>query len=320
MIILGKKNDDEKTLLLKIIWLYPIFPDFAIQKSNTAVNEEDDAAFVILPPQFSLNQNYSHEKEFKERSTDSATAVARGAASSTVSIHLQQSSMSMSGRGQQPQPREPDYDGEEEVELGKESDDHGHVVFAVISYLRLHQIIVPTSPKQPLQPQPHDSRTPSSTNTVIDPVISVRAEPRPKSPVQIRLGLPAKAATRQCYSIFDQRQCNMAKWHNGTRECVCNGLSRYAFSSSLLQMGHSPASASSAASGEAEAKAADVLMDLKEVLDQPYSLEEAMTTTMVVIVAVSSTLLVASLLSAALLVIYCRRVKVLETTSILLQF
>ena len=227
--------------------------------------------------------------------------------------------MSMSGRGQQPQPREPDYDGEEEVELGKE-DDHGHVVFAVISYLRLHQIIVPTSPKQPLQPQPHDSRTRTSTNTVIDPVISVRAEPRPKSPVQIRLGLPAKAATRQCYSIFDQRQCNMAKWHNGTRECVCNGLSRYAFSSSLLQMGHSPASASSAASGEAEAAAADVLMDLKEVLDQPYSLEEAMTTTMVVIVAVSSTLLVASLLSAALLVIYCRRVKVLETTSILLQF
>ena len=222
--------------------------------------------------------------------------------------------MSMSGRGQQP--RERDYDGEEEVELGKE-DDHGHVVFAVISYLRLHQIIVPTSPKQPLQ-QPHDSRTRTSTNTVIDPVISVRAEPRPKSPVQIRLGLPAKAATRQCYSIFDQRQCNMAKWHNGTRECVCNGLSRYAFSSSLLQMGHSPASASSAASGEAEA--ADVLMDLKEVLDQPYSLEEAMTTTMVVIVAVSSTLLVASLLSAALLVIYCRRVKVLETTSILLQF
>ena len=72
--------------------------------------------------------------------------------------------------------------------------------------------------------------------------------------------------------------------------------------------------------------AADVLMDLKEVLDQhglgshgPHSLlEEAMTTTMVVIVAVSSTLLVASLLSAALLVIYCRRVKVLETTSILL--
>ena len=227
--------------------------------------------------------------------------------------------MSMSGRGQQPQPQEPDYDGEEEVELGKE-DDHGHVVFAVISYLRLHQIIVPTSPKQLLHPQPHDSRTRTSTNTVIDPVISVRAEPRPKSPVQIRLGLPAKAATRQCYSIFDQRQCNMAKWHNGTRECVCNGLSRYAFSSSLLQMGHSPASASSAASGEAEAKAADVLMDLKEVLDQPYSLEEAMTTTMVVIVAVSSTLLVASLLSAALLVIYCRRVKVLETTSILLQF
>ena len=297
-----------------IFLFYPIFPDFAIQKSNTAVNEEDDAAFVILPPQFSLNQNYSHEKEFKERSTDSATAVARGAASSTVSIHLQQSSMSMSGRGQQP--REPDYDGEEEVELGKE-DDHGHVVFAVISYLRLHQIIVPTSPKQPLQ-QPHDSRTRTSTNTVIDPVISVRAEPRPKSPVQIRLGLPAKAATRQCYSVFDQRQCKMAKWHNGTRECVCNGLSRYAFSSSLLQMGHSPASASSAASGEAEA--ADVLMDLKEVLDQPYSLEEAMTTTMVVIVAVSSTLLVASLLSAALLVIYCRRVKVLETTSILLQF
>lgn len=302
-----------------IFLFYPIFPDFAIQKSNTAVNEEDDAAFVILPPQFSLNQNYSHEKEFKERSTDSATAVAvaRGAASSTVSIHLQQSSMSMSGRGQQP--REQDYDGEEEVELGKE-DDHGRVVFAVISYLRLHQIIVPTSPKQPQQ-QPHDSRTRTSTYTVIDPVISVRAEPQPKSPVQIRLGLPAKAATRQCYSIFDQKQCNMAKWHNGTRECVCNGLSRYAFSSSLLQMGHSPASASSAASGETEAaKAADVLMDLKEVLDQPYSLEEAMTTTMVVIVAVSSTLLVASLLSAALLVIYCRRVKVLETTSILLQF
>ena len=91
-------------------------------------------------------------------------------------------------------------------------------------------------------------------------------------------------------------------------------------------MGHSPASG--AASSEAEAASsseADVLMDLKEVLDQhgigshgQHSLlEEAMTTTMMVIVAVSSTLLVASLLSAALLVIYCRRVKVLENPSIL---
>ena len=158
-----------------------------------------------------------------------------------------------------------------------------------------------------------------SSNRVMDPVISVGADPQPKSPVQIRIGVPITA--KHCYSIFEQRQCNLAKWHNGTRECVCNGLSRYAFSSSaLLQMGHSASEASEAA--------ADVVIDLKEVLDQhgigshgQHSLlEEAMTTTMVVIVAVSSTLLVASLLSAALLVIYCRRVKVLETTSILLHF
>ena len=116
----------------------------------------------------------------------------------------------------------------------------------------------------------------------------------------------------------------MAKWHNGTRECVCNGLSRYAFSS-FLQMGHSPASGAASSEAEAASSSADVLMDLKEVLDQhgigshgQHSLlEEAMTTTMMVIVAVSSTLLVASLLSAALLVIYCRRVKVLENPSIL---
>ena len=53
------------------------------------------------------------------------------------------------------------------------------------------------------QKQPQRSQA-SSTNTVIDPVISVRAEPRPQSPLQIRLGLPANSSTRQCYSIFDE--------------------------------------------------------------------------------------------------------------------
>ena len=50
---------------------------------------------------------------------------------------------------------------------------HGHVVFAVISYLRLHQILAPGG---------------AATSSIIDPVISVRAEPRPKSPVQVRIG------------------------------------------------------------------------------------------------------------------------------------
>ena len=97
------KGSKASQAFLIYTYIFFFFSDFAIQKSNTAVNEDDDAAFVVLPPQFSLvpfvNQNYSRE-EFKERSTDSATtttgkAAAAGAAtSSTVSIHLQQSSMS----------------------------------------------------------------------------------------------------------------------------------------------------------------------------------------------------------------------------------
>ena len=96
------------------------------------------------------------------------------------------------------------------------------------------------------------------------------------------------------------RWCHVAKWHNGSRECVCNGLSRYV----LNLTGRD-----------------DVLMDLKEAAidGRGYSshfgkaevaAEVAMTSTMIVIVAVSATLLVASVLSAALLVVYCRRVKV----------
>ena len=76
----------------------------------------------------------------------------------------------------------------------------GHVVFAVISYLRLHQILAPGG----------------ATSSIIDPVISVRAEPRPKSPVQVRLGLPplqSASDIRNCYSILDDqsRQCNIGK-------------------------------------------------------------------------------------------------------------
>ena len=96
-----------------------------------------------------------------------------------------------------------------------------------------------------------------------------------------------------------KRWCHVAKWHNGSRECVCNGLSSY-----VLNL-----------------TGRDVLMDLKEAAidGRGYSshfgkeAEATMTSTMIVIVAVSSTLLVASVLSAALLVVYCRRVKVRKT-------
>ena len=118
------------------------------------------------------------------------------------------------------------------------------------------------------------------------PIISIQTVP--KWPLtQIRLTLPP-SPDLFCHSIESQRQCDVAKWKNGSRECVCHGLARYSF-----------------AYGQEH--------QLK-VLEQDGQtlLEEAMTTTMIVIVAVSSSLLVASLLSAALLVIYCRRVKVLE--------
>ena len=104
------------------------------------------------------------------------------------------------------------------------------------------------------------------------------------------------------WSQPEDRWCHVAKWHNGSRECVCNGLSRY-----VLNL---------------KGRRDDVLMDLKEAaIDgrgysshfgkaEVASAEVAMTSTMIVIVAVSATLLVASVLSAALLVVYCRRVKV----------
>ena len=98
-----------------------------------------------------------------------------------------------------------------------------------------------------------------------------------------------------------ERWCHVAKWHNGSRECVCNGLSSYVLN---LTRGR------------------DVLMDLKEATaidgrgysshfgKEATAAEATMTSTMIVIVAVSATFLVISVLSAGLLVVYCRRVKV----------
>ena len=137
------------------------------------------------------------------------------------------------------------------------------------------------------------------------PILSLGVDPSLKEMLQTRIRLPNTAQTAKdmhCYDALRQQDtkmggCNVAKWHNGSRECVCNGWLRgYALN----------ITAASAAS-----MFDDVLMDLREELDGQTLLEEAMTTTMLVIVAVSATLLVASLLSAALLIIYCRRVKVI---------
>ena len=134
------------------------------------------------------------------------------------------------------------------------------------------------------------------------PILSLGVDPSLKQLLQARIGLPSQAMEvkeMHCYDAFRQEKmgCNVAKWHNGSRECVCNGWLRgYALNVTTLD----------ASSNMFD----DVMMDLREELDGQTLLEEAMTTTMLVIVAVSATLLVASLLSAALLIIYCRRVKV----------
>ena len=217
-----------------------------------------------FPPRFSLvNQNYSLN-EFKERTSDSASP-----ASSTVSVHLPAVSNLKSGH-----PRL-----------------KNHVVF--LSFRGLAPIL---------------------EKTALGPILSLGVDPSLKEVLQARIRLPPSSASpgkaaktantlevkeMHCYDALLQEKmgCNVAKWHNGTRECVCNGWLRgYALNVTL-------ASAASVFD--------DVLMDLREELDGQTLLEEAMTTTMLVIVAVSATLLVASLLSAALLIIYCRRVKVI---------
>ena len=136
----------------------------------------------------------------------------------------------------------------------------------------------------------------------LDPILSLGVDPSLKQLLQARIRLPSNANTMEvkemhCVDALRQEKmgCNVAKWHNGTRECVCNGWLRgYALNATTIT----------------SSMFDDVMMDLREELDGQTLLEEAMTTTMLVIVAVSASLLVASLLSAALLIIYCRRVKV----------
>ena len=220
-----------------------------------------------FPPRFSLvNQNYSHN-EFKERTTDSAAAALT---SSTVSIHLPEAAA---------------------ASLKSRKIVKNHVVF--LSFRGLAPIL-----------QSHSA----------DPILSLGVDPSLKQLLQARIRLPSSSSDAadantamevkemHCYDALLQEKmgCNVAKWHNGTRECVCNGWLRgYALNVTMAS------SASSASMFD------DVMMDLREELDGQTLLEEAMTTTMLVIVAVSATLLVASLLSAALLIIYCRRVKVI---------
>ena len=220
-----------------------------------------------FPPRFSLvNQNYSHN-EFKERTTDSAAAALT---SSTVSIHLPEAAA---------------------ASLKSRKIVKNHVVF--LSFRGLAPIL-----------QSHSA----------DPILSLGVDPSLKQLLQARIRLPSSSSAAadanramevkemHCYDALLQEKmgCNVAKWHNGTRECVCNGWLRgYALNVTMAS------SASSASMFD------DVMMDLREELDGQTLLEEAMTTTMLVIVAVSATLLVASLLSAALLIIYCRRVKVI---------
>ena len=218
-----------------------------------------------FPPRFSLvNQNYSHN-EFKERTTDSAAALT----SSTVSIHLPEAAA---------------------ASLKSRKIVKNHVVF--LSFRGLAPIL-----------RSHSA----------DPILSLGVDPSLKQLLQARIRLPSSSSAADantamevkemhCYDALLQEKmgCNVAKWHNGTRECVCNGWLRgYALNVTMAS------SASSASMFD------DVMMDLREELDGQTLLEEAMTTTMLVIVAVSATLLVASLLSAALLIIYCRRVKVI---------
>ena len=220
-----------------------------------------------FPPRFSLvNQNYSHN-EFKERTTDSAAAALT---SSTVSIHLPEAAA---------------------ASLKSRKIVKNHVVF--LSFRGLAPIL-----------QSHSA----------NPILSLGVDPSLKQLLQARIRLPSSSSAAadantamevkemHCYDALLQEKmgCNVAKWHNGTRECVCNGWLRgYALNVTMAS------SASSASMFD------DVMMDLREELDGQTLLEEAMTTTMLVIVAVSATLLVASLLSAALLIIYCRRVKVI---------
>lgn len=164
---------------------------------------------------------------------------------------------------------------------------HRRLVF--VSYLRLNQIL----------------------GSALDPsnsVISLNVVPKldnigHQEPIVIlQLPMEPSAMEVECFSWprvkAEGNACSVAKWHNGSRECVCNGFSSYALNVTGVN---------------------DVMMDLREELTsvdeagglfETSKVEAGLTTTMVVIVAVSATLLVASVLSAALLVIYCRRVKV----------
>ena len=208
-----------------------------------------------FPPRFSLVNQNYSHNEFKERTTDSAAAALT---SSTVSIHLPEAAA---------------------ASLKSRKIVKNHVVF--LSFRGLAPIL-----------QSHSA----------DPILSLGVDPSLKQLLQARIRLPSNANTMEvkemhCVDALRQEKmgCNVAKWHNGTRECVCNGWLRgYALNATTIT----------------SSMFDDVMMDLREELDGQTLLEEAMTTTMLVIVAVSASLLVASLLSAALLIIYCRRVKV----------
>lgn len=256
---------------------------------STNVNNNGGAeASVVFPPRFSfsVNQNYSR-KEFKERTTDSAAA---SVASSTVTIQLQ---------------------GIKESLLGEREDDESrrrhHVVF--ISYLGLNQILG-RKEKKSIDPS-------SSVISVTAVVTSTKGEAGGRSRqtlsgdhryaggIQVRLQLPEERSKElECYSWpssnnnIDDGRCHVARWHNGSAECVCDALTRYALNVTDIDV----------IIAREEEKLPTILKDHSLLFGLGTEKED--TTTMVVIVAVSSTLLVATILSAALLVIYCRRVKV----------
>lgn len=191
----------------------------------------------------SNNQNQSLIDEFKERSLDSAAA-----GSSTVAIQLNE-------------------------------DEPQDVVFVVISYYGLHQLL--------------------SGKKTVDPVISLTSSSLPAFQAESTISLPK--ANMDCYPLFNSR-CSVIKNQTGFRQCQCSGLATLAFRID-----------------EDFKEADSNVEELQSATGGNGEVPQVSTTTMVVIVAISASLLVATLLSAALLVIYCRRVKVLENINFLLS-
>jgi len=282
-------------------------------ESNNVNNKGRKAVFplrtsVSLPPRFSLfvNQNYYYnrsrlststdhqpqDEKFQKRRTDSA--------SSRVSIQLLNNQiMPALPKLQESQNfHQPPSSRDEENRRPRRH----QVVF--LSFLRLKQV------------KPRMKSTAEMMNLMgSNSVISVKINPPlpSENELQVLLELPKYPQNEEieCLSWTQpkERWCHVAKWHNGSRECVCNGLSSYVLNLTATH-NHS-------------ATGRDVLMDLKDeaaAIDgrgysshfgkEATSAEATMTSTMIVIVAVSATFLVISVLSAGLLVVYCRRVKV----------